>query len=98
MLQAEYTVNVNAMYDWDTGELVGCMMDDFALVDYIGEHIVSCELRFADDDYRVSVMCPKESVRGMSDLNILHQELFAELLSGAYGRCDYMFELEYSEN
>lgn len=83
-------VFVNAMYDWDTDELIGSMMDEFTLVTCVGNHIISQELWMTGDDCRVSHMCRVEHVCGMSDLDIMAQELFAKLLG-----IDCMYELEY---
>lgn len=92
MVQEVNKVFVDAMYDWNTDELIGCMMDEFTLVTQFGKHIISQELWMTGEDYRMSQMCPIDRLHGMSDLDIFTQELFAKYL-----RCDCFFELDYKQ-
>ena len=89
----QHTEIVYANEIWYGDGSIACMLDPFVLTTYVGRHAVSCEARMLGEDHGVGIVVPMDYVHGMSDLNVLHQEVMAKSL-----RCDATYiGLEYHE-
>lgn len=76
MLQHSEIVYANEIEYMDGS--IACVFDPFVVTTYIGKHTIGCEVRMLGEDHGVGIVVPKKSVRGMSDLNVLHQEVMAK--------------------
>lgn len=75
MLQYTEIVYVDEI-DYMDGS-IACVFDPFVVTTYIGKHTIGCEVRMLGEDHGVGIVVPRNHVRGMSDLIVLHQDAMA---------------------
>lgn len=78
MLQHTEIVFTNEI-DFADGS-IACLMDPLVLTTYVGDHVIGCQVTMLGEDHGTSVVVPRSHVRGMSDLNVLHQDVVAAFL------------------
>lgn len=92
MLQYTEIVYANEI-DFKDGS-VACAFDAYVITTCVGKHTVSVNATMLGEDHGDSVVVPRKSVRGLSDLNVLHQEVMAKTLRYDDVVC---IDLEYHE-
>lgn len=92
MIEHKEVVYVNEINFLDGS--VAYASDPYVITTYVGNHTVGVNVTMYGEDHGASIVVPRQHVRGMSDLNILHQEVMAKSLSydDVYG-----IDLEYHE-
>lgn len=92
MLQHTDIVYANEINFLDGG--VACAFDPYVITTYLGKHTIGVNVTMFGEDHGESVVVPRRYVRGMSDLNVLHQEVMAKELRYDDAVC---IDLEYHE-